>query len=444
MTLVNLGVIISLFLGLYYLKRKNLSFGKRILLSLLAGILVGIALQSVYGLDSGIIKDTVAWLNVVANAYIHLLKLIVTPLILISIISSILQLEDLKAFRTTGLKIIGLLLFTTMIAATIGAFSALAYGLSTQGLPLGEAETIASQNMTGKLSNFQAITIQEQLINIIPTNIFFAFTGQGQADTLSVVFIAVIVGISILRIRQYKPESADFLQKGVLYLGDIVMEIVDFILRITPYSVLALIAKFVATSNLESISRLISFITASYTAILLMFFVHMLLLGLAKYNPITYIKKAFPVLSFAFTSRTSAGTLPLTVHALEKDFGISKGIANLSASFGVSIGQNGCAGIYPAMLAVMIAPSVGVDPFTASFLVKLVIVTAIGSLGIAGVGGGATFAALVVLSTMGLPVELVGLLIAIEPLIDMGRTALNVNDAMVTALLTARLQHKQH
>lgn len=444
MTLINLGVIIGLFLGLYYLKRKNLSFGKRILLSLLAGILVGIALQSVYGLDSGIIKDTVAWLNVVANAYIHLLKLIVTPLILISIISSILQLEDLKAFRTTGLKIIGLLLFTTMIAATIGAFSALAYGLSTQGLPLGEAETIASQNMTGKLSNFQAITIQEQLINIIPTNIFFAFTGQGQADTLSVVFIAVIVGISILRIRQYKPESADFLQKGVLYLGDIVMEIVDFILRITPYSVLALIAKFVATSNLESISRLISFITASYTAILLMFFVHLLLLGLAKYNPITYIKKAFPVLSFAFTSRTSTGTLPLTVHALEKDFGISKGIANLSASFGVSIGQNGCAGIYPAMLAVMIAPSVGVDPFTASFLVKLVIVTAIGSLGIAGVGGGATFAALVVLSTMGLPVELVGLLIAIEPLIDMGRTALNVNDAMVTALLTARLQHKQH
>lgn len=444
MTLINLGVIIGLFLGLYYLKRKNLSFGKRILLSLLAGILVGIALQSVYGLDSGIIKDTVAWLNVVANAYIHLLKLIVTPLILISIISSILQLEDLKAFRTTGLKIIGLLLFTTMIAATIGAFSALAYGLSTQGLPLGEAETIASQNMTGKLSNFQAITIQEQLINIIPTNIFFAFTGQGQADTLSVVFIAVIVGISILRIRQYKPESADFLQKGVLFLGDIVMEIVDFILRITPYSVLALIAKFVATSNLESISRLISFITASYTAILLMFFVHLLLLGLAKYNPITYIKKAFPVLSFAFTSRTSAGTLPLTVHALEKDFGISKGIANLSASFGVSIGQNGCAGIYPAMLAVMIAPSVGVDPFTASFLVKLVIVTAIGSLGIAGVGGGATFAALVVLSTMGLPVELVGLLIAIEPLIDMGRTALNVNDAMVTALLTARLQHKQH
>lgn len=444
MTLINLGVIIGLFLGLYYLKHKNLSFGKRILLSLLAGILVGIALQSVYGLDSGIIKDTVAWLNVVANAYIHLLKLIVTPLILISIISSILQLEDLKAFRTTGLKIIGLLLFTTMIAATIGAFSALGYGLSTQGLPLGEAETIASQNMTGKLSNFQAITIQEQLINIIPTNIFFAFTGQGQADTLSVVFIAVIVGISILRIRQYKPESADFLQKGVLYLGDIVMEIVDFILRITPYSVLALIAKFVATSNLESISRLISFITASYTAILLMFFVHLLLLGLAKYNPITYIKKAFPVLSFAFTSRTSAGTLPLTVHALEKDFGISKGIANLSASFGVSIGQNGCAGIYPAMLAVMIAPSVGVDPFTASFLVKLVIVTAIGSLGIAGVGGGATFAALVVLSTMGLPVELVGLLIAIEPLIDMGRTALNVNDAMVTALLTARLQHKQH
>ncbi|MPM96742.1 L-cystine uptake protein TcyP [bioreactor metagenome] len=142
---------------------------------------------------------------------------------------------------------------------------------------------------------------------------------------------------------------------------------------------------------------------------------------------------------FAFTSRTSAGTLPLTVETLTNKLGVPSGYANMAASFGVSIGQNGCAGIYPAMLAVMVAPTVGINPLDIAFLVKLVIVVALGSFGIAGVGGGATFASLVVLSTMGLPVEIVGLLIAIEPLIDMGRTALNVSGAMVAGVATSTI-----
>jgi L-cystine uptake protein TcyP (sodium:dicarboxylate symporter family) len=252
-----------------------------------------------------------------------------------------------------------------------------------------------------------------------------------------------MLGLAILEIRRYKPEVASWLEKAVEAGNDITMVIVDFILRITPYSILALITKFVVTSDSASILRLGWFVAASYTAIMVMFGIHLLLLKTVGVGAVDYVTKALPVLSFAFTSRTSAGTLPLTVEALEHKFGVSKGIANLSASFGISIGQNGCAGIYPAMLAVMIAPTVGIDPFTAPFLVKLAIVTAIGSLGIAGVGGGATFAALVVLSTMGLPVGLVGLLIAIEPLIDMGRTALNVSDAMVTALIADKVVVKQ-
>ena len=143
-------------------------------------------------------------------------------------------------------------------------------------------------------------------------------------------------------------------------------------------------------------------------------------------------------LIFAFTSRTSAGAIPLNVETQTDKLGVSSGIANLSASLGTSIGQNGCAGIYPAMLAVMIAPTVGIDPLAPAFLIKLIIITAIGSFGIAGVGGGATFAALTVLSAMGLPVGLVGLLIAIEPLIDMARTALNVSDSMVTGLVAGK------
>ena len=247
MLILNLIIVLLLFAGLHIMKRKEVSFGKRILFGLFAGILYGAGLQAVYGLGADVIKETVSWLNVVANGYIHLLKLIVTPLILVSIITSILQLKDIRTFRTTGLTIIGILLFTTLIAAGIGAASALGYGLSAVGMSAGDAELGAAQKIETKLQGFQAASIQEQLINIIPTNVFHALTGQGQADTLSVVFLAAVIGLSILHIRQYRPESAEFLQKIVVYGQDIVMEVVEFILRITPYSVLALIAKFIAT-----------------------------------------------------------------------------------------------------------------------------------------------------------------------------------------------------
>lgn len=141
-------------------------------------------------------------------------------------------------------------------------------------------------------------------------------------------------------------------------------------------------------------------------------------------------------MSFAFTSRSSAATIPLNIETQTNKLGNHSVIANFSATFGATIGQNGCAGIYPAMLAVMIAPTVGVDPFSLNYILTLILVVAISSFGIAGVGGGATFAAIVVLSTLNLPIELVGLLISVEPLIDMGRTALNVNGAMVAGSIT--------
>ena len=151
-----------------------------------------------------------------------------------------------------------------------------------------------------------------------------------------------------------------------------------------------------------------------------------------------YFKKALPTLSFAFTSRSSAASIPLNIETQTDKLGNNPVVANFSATFGATIGQNGCAGIYPAMLAVMVAPTVGVDPFTVSYIATLVLVVAISSFGIAGVGGGATFAAIVVLSTLNLPLELVGLLISIEPLIDMGRTALNVNGAMTAGTLSSK------
>ena len=122
-----------------------------------------------------------------------------------------------------------------------------------------------------------------------------------------------------------------------------------------------------------------------------------------------------------------------------KQLCVTEGIASFSASFGATIGQNGCAGLYRAMLAVMVAPTVGINPLDPLWIAQLVTIVTLSSIGVAAVGGGATFAALIVLSAIGLPVTLVALLISIEPLIDMGRTALNVNGSMTAGLAISQI-----
>jgi L-cystine uptake protein TcyP (sodium:dicarboxylate symporter family) len=185
--------------------------------------------------------------------------------------------------------------------------------------------------------------------------------------------------------------------------------------------------------------NLINFVLASYSAIFIMFGVHLAIVAACGLNPKRYLQKIFPVLVFAFTSRTSAGAIPMSVQIQRDRLGTSEGIANFAASFGSTMGQNGCAGIYPAMLAFMIAPTVGIDPLSFSFIASLIGIIAVASVGIAGVGGGATFAALIVLSSLDLPVALAGLLISIEPLIDMGRTALNVSGSITAGTLTSKV-----
>jgi uncharacterized protein len=433
-----LGMLVLVFI-LYQMQLRHFSFGKRVMTGLILGVLFGTVLQWAYGPSSVVIKQSNTWFDIVGSGYVRLLKMIVMPLIIVSIISAIINIKDMKVFGRAGTLIIAVLLITTAIAAAIGAGYSLAFHLTGEGLQAGKAELGAQTTIEGKLVSFEAKPLQQQLIEIIPTNPFFAMTGQGSNDTLSVVFFAVLIGIAVLGVQKKKPQSAEFFGNVVNSINDIVTRLVTLVLRLTPYGVLALMTKFVATSNFTEINRLIQFVVVSYLAIVTMFLVHLLILFVMGYNPVTYVKKIIPVMIFAFTSRTSAGTMPLTIETLINKLGVPQGYANLAASFGTSIGQNGCAGIYPAMLAIMVAPTVGINPFELGFLIKLVIIVALGSFGIAGVGGGATFSALIVLPAMGLPVGLVGLLIAIEPLIDMGRTALNVSGAMTAGVVTSTL-----
>lgn len=428
---------------LYWMQKKHFSFGQRALTAMVLGMAYGAALQWAFGAGSGVVKEANDWFAVIGSGYVRLLKMIVIPLIFVSITSAIANLKDAKTLGRAGALIIAVLMATTAVSAVVGAGYTASFGLTASGLATGDAEAAASAAVENRATQFKAKPIQQQIVEIIPTNAFYALTGEGPNATLSVVFFSALLGIAVLGVRRKHPGSAELITNLLGALHDVVMRLVTIVLRLTPYGVLALMTKFVSTSDFAAMSKLATFVIASYLALITVFAVHLAILALTGYNPITYIRKALPTFIFAFTSRTSAGTLPLTISTLRQKMGVPESIANLAGSFGTSIGQNGCAGIYPAMLAVMVAPTMGINPFDVAFLLKLVIVVAIGSFGIAGVGGGATFAALTVLSIMGMPIGIVGLLIAIEPLIDMGRTALNVSGAMTAGLVTSRVMREE-
>lgn len=439
LVLSNIAIMLILLGVLYYMQKKHVSFSKRVFTGLGLGILFGLGLQYGYGADSEVAAKSTDWFNLVGGGYVTFLKMIVVPLVFISILSAFTRL-NLKGNigKLSGL-IIGILIGTTAIAAVVGIATSTVFDLEAVQIEQGDAETARGEEMEGTFAEVKDLTLPQQVLSLLPANPFLDFTGARPTSTIAVVIFAAFLGVAYLGVKRKQEEHAELFAKIVDAFYAVIMRVVTLILRLTPYGVLALMTKTVALSDMDAIAKLGKFVIASYVALLIMFGIHLLLLTFAGLNPITYMKKSFPVLSFAFTSRTSAGALPLNIRT-QKSMGVPDGIANFSGSFGLSIGQNGCAGIYPAMLAVMIAPTVGIDPLSPSFLLTLVVVVALSSFGVAGVGGGATFAAILVLSAMDLPIALAGLLISVEPLIDMGRTAVNVSGSMTSGLLTSKVQ----
>lgn len=420
------------------MQKKHVSFSKRVFSALGLGLVFGYIIHLLYGSDSKVTTGTIDWFNIVGTGYVKLLQMIVMPLVFISIVGAFTKLKLTKNIGKISFLVIGILLGTTAIAAAIGIGSALGFGLDGIELTEGEAEAARNAEIVEKVATAETMTIPQQIIEMFPGNPFSDLTGARPTSTIGVVIFAAFIGFAYLGVIKKKPEQGELFAKIVDTLYAIIMRVVTLILRLTPYGILAMMTKVAATSNYEAIVKLGKFVIASYVALILMFLVQLLLITLAKLSPVQYVKKAMPTLTFAFTSRSSAGTLPMTLKTQTKDFGISEGVANFAGSFGLTIGQNGCAGIYPAMLAIMVAPNAGIDPSSISFIIPLILVVAISSFGVAGVGGGATFAALIVLSVLNLPVAIVGLLISVEPLIDMGRTALNVSGAMTAGILTSK------
>ena len=429
-----LAVFAAMLVVLKIMRSKGLSFTARVFTALGLGVLLGLGIQLLLGRDGDAATTALDWISIVGQGYIGLLKMLVMPLVFVAIVGAFTRAEVTEHFGRIAFAVLAVLLGTVTVAATVLTGLAHAGFLDAATPDAAELSSLASQQ-----SEAASLTLPQEILSFIPTNPFADLAGARSTSTIAVVIFSAILGVAYIRLRDKDVDQADFFKSFIDSLYGIVMRIVAMVLGLTPYGILALIAKVMAASDYRAILGLGKFVLVSYGALLAVLCVHCLILLANRVNPATYFKKAFPVLSFAFVSRSSAGALPLNIETQHKALGVDSASANLAASFGMSIGQNGCAGVYPAMLATIVAPTVGIDVLSPTFFVPLIAVVAISSFGVAGVGGGATFASLIVLGTMGLPIEVVAVLASVEPLIDMGRTALNVSDSMVAGITASHV-----
>lgn len=433
-------IFVALLGVLFRLQGGQLSLSLRVFIGLILGTLFGIALQLAQGTSSEALKTSISWINIVGNGYVQLLQMVVMPLVFAAILSAVARLHDASSLGRISMLTIGTLLFTTAVAAFVGVVMSLAFGLTAEGLAQGAAETARLSTLEASYAPKVAeLTVPQLLLSFIPKNPFADLTGANPTSIISVVIFAAFLGVAAIRLANRDPERGKSLLSLIDMLQAWIGQLVRLIMALTPFGVMALMTKMAATSNVADILNLGKFVIASYLGLAIMFVVHGVLLTMTGVNPLMFFKKIVPALSFAFSSRSSAATIPLNIEIQTRRLGVPQTIASFSASFGATIGQNGCAGLYPAMLAVMVAPTVGINPLDPTWIMSLLAIVTLSSAGVAGVGGGATMAALIVLPAMGLPVTLVALLISIEPLIDMGRTALNVSGAMTAGTVTSQI-----
>lgn len=436
--LITLAIFIAISSLLWRMQQKHVKYAYRVFTGLGIGILFGALIQILFGSDTATTSTIIEWIDIIGTGYVRFLRMLVMPLIFVSLVRAFTEMEGESNIGKIGGNVLTILIVTVAIASALGIMTVLLFNLDGAEFTRGAAENARIAALQETATQVENYSIPEQIVNFIPTNIFNDLAGNRSNSTIAVVVFSAITGIAYLGVARKQPKHGETFRSIIDALHAIVMRIVTLVLRLAPYGILALMTKMVATSSVTALINMGTFVIAAYFAIIVMFLIHGIILLIHGISPIQYAKKAWNVLSFAFTARSSAGALPLNIATQSEALGVDRTTSNIAATFGLSIGQNGCAGIYPTMLVAVIAPAVGMDLSDPLVWVTIIVTVVVSSFGVAGVGGGATFASLIVFGALGLPIEIIGLMVSIEPIIDMGRTALNVNDSILAGVVTAK------
>ncbi|MEB4614612.1 dicarboxylate/amino acid:cation symporter [Leucobacter sp. M11] len=420
------------------LPRWLTSFGVQITAALLLGVLAGLLAKQLGPDAENNPNGLTATLGVIGGSYVSLLKAAVVPLIFTAIVSSIVNLRRVtNAARLAGQTLLWFAL-TALIAVLIG----IGLGVLLQpGSRVAQGEVTASEPGTvGTWWNF--------LIGLVPQNFLGLGVNaglQGEGDALSVsaapsfnvlqvIVIAVAVGIAALKLGERVEPFIQFTEAAL----QVIQKVLWWIIRIAPIGTFALIGNAVATYGWDTIGSLAWFVAAIYIGLaLVLFVVYPVLVRAHGLSVKQYFSGVWPAVQLGFVSRSSIGTLPLTQRVTERNLGVPRSYASFAVPLGATTKMDGCAAIYPAIAAIFVAQFFGIELGIVQYLL-IVLVSVVGSAATAGTTG-ATVMLTLTLSTLGLPLEGVGLLLAVDQIVDMGRTAVNVaGQALVPAIVAKR------
>lgn len=407
------------------MKKKRLGLTSKIFISLILGGIVGIVLH--YYIPDSIIKNRIL-LNgvfyVIGNGFLRLMQMLVVPLVFTSLICGSMSMGDSKKIGTIGVKTVLFFIVTTAFAITIalliGKVINPGVGLNMQITETSSVDTSSKQSLP------------DTILNFIPQNPIQALA---EGNMLQIILFAIIIGIILAKLGESVATVGNFFSQ----FNDIMMQMTTMVMKVAPYGVFCLIARTFSTIGFEAILPLLKYAIAVIVALGVQCFgVYLLFLkGFTGLNPFIFIKKFLPVMGFAFSTATSNATIPLSIDTLSKKLGVSKKISSFTVPLGATINMDGTA-IMQGVAVIFASQAFNITLTPTDYLTVISTAT-LASIGTAGVPGVGLITLSMVFNSVGLPIEAIALIMGIDRILDMTRTAVNVTgDAICTTIVAHR------
>ncbi len=403
-------------------KIKHLGLSTKIFIALLAGAVFGLLIN--FFLPTGTLKDTIlinGILYVVGNGFIRLMQMLVIPLVICSLICGTMSIGDTKTIGKVGVKTLVFYAATTALAISI----ALGIGLLIRpgiGLNIASVET-------SDITVSENVSMTDTLLNIIPKNII---ASMAEGDMLPIIVFSVFVGIMLAKLGSKATTVSRFFSE----FNDVMMEMTITVMKAAPIGVFCMIARTIATIGFDAFVPMLKYMGCVIFALALQCFgiYQLLLFVFTKLNPFTFLKKFFPVMEFAFSTSSSNATIPLSIETLKDRLGVSEKISSFTVPLGATVNMDGTA-IMQGVAVVFVADAYGIE-LTGAMLATVILTATLASIGTAGVPGVGLITLAMVFTSAGLPTEGIALIMGIDRIVDMLRTAVNVTgDAVCTTIM---------
>lgn len=383
-----------------------------------------IAIGAILGIIIGLILgENVKYIAPIGDAFLRVLQMLIIPLVITTILSGILKMNDAKSLGKVGGGFLVYLVFTSFIATIIGVLVALV-------IQPGKGSTDFLEH--GEAVESEDFSFVEHFLNIIPTNIFESLV---EMDMLPIIIFTVLIGLIILSLGREKNKTVvNFIDEA----ANIMLKFTEFVILLAPYGVFALMANLVGTFGSDMLGEVAWFIVADYLGMAIVFllvypFIIKFFVGL---SPFQFYKNIYPSILFAFTTSTSAATIPVSLRVTKKNVGISEKTSGFTIPFGATANMDGFA-VALGVIAIFATNLYDID-LTFSLLLQIIFLGLILSIGAAGVRGAGIIFSIVLLETLNMPLTLVPILAAVWPIIDMGHTTLNITSDLVGTTTVAK------